>query len=254
VERLALETSFRKALAREELVIYYQPILELATGRPVGVEALLRWQRPEVGLVQPLDFIPLAEVTGLILPIGPWLLRTACAQVRAWQERLDPALRLAVNLSGRQFQQPEIGAQILRAIHATEFPIQCLDVEITETYAMSNADATIHTLRELKALGMGLSIDDFGIGYSSLAYLKRFPIDTLKIDRSFIRDIATDPDDAAIVTAVIAMAHSLKLKVVAEGVETEEQRAFLSARGCDRFQGFLFAPPLPAAECEKYLR
>jgi diguanylate cyclase (GGDEF)-like protein/PAS domain S-box-containing protein len=253
VERLALETSLRKALARDELVIYYQPIVDLATGAPAGVEALLRWQRPEIGLVEPLDFIPLAEVTGLILPIGPWLLRTACAQVREWQRRFNPELRLAVNLSGRQFQQPEIGAQVLHALHATQFPVHCLDLEITETYAMQNADATIHTLRELKDLGIGLSIDDFGIGYSSLSYLKRFPIDTLKIDRSFVRDIATDPDDAAIVTAVIAMAHSLKLKVVAEGVETEEQRAFLAARGCDCFQGYLFAPPLPAALCEQHL-
>ena len=177
-----------------------------------------------------------------------------CEQVRRWQTQLHPELRLAINLSGRQFQQPDLGAQVLEAAKATGFPMACLDLEITESYAMQNADATIHTLRELKALGVGISIDDFGIGYSSLSYLKRFPIDTLKIDRSFVRDIAEDPDDAAIVTAVIAMAHSLKLKVVAEGVETEAQREFLLGRGCDFAQGFLFAAPLPAEECETLLR
>ncbi len=254
VERLEMENAFRKALVRDELVIYYQPILDLASGRPLGVEALLRWRRPEAGIVSPLDFIPMAEATGLILPVGPWLFRTACAQVKRWQQRIDPTLRLAVNLSARQFQQPELGAQVLEAAKATDFPLACLDLEITESYAMQNADSTIHTLRDLKGLGVGISIDDFGIGYSSLSYLKRFPIDTLKIDRSFVRDIASDPDDAAIVTAVIAMAHSLKLKVVAEGVETDAQRAFLLGCGCDRVQGFLFAPPLPAEECEKLLR
>ncbi len=254
IERLEMENGFRKAIARDELVVYYQPILELSTGRPLGVEALLRWRRPGVGIVSPHDFIPMAEATGLILSIGPWLFKTACAQVRQWQERLHPDLRLAINLSGRQFQQPELGRQVLEAAKATRFPLSCLDVEITESYAMQNADATIHTLRELKALGIGISIDDFGIGYSSLSYLKRFPIDTLKIDHSFVRDLANDPDDAAIVTAVIAMAHSLKLKVVAEGVETEAQRAFLLGCGCDLVQGFLFAPPLPAEECEPLLR
>jgi diguanylate cyclase (GGDEF)-like protein/PAS domain S-box-containing protein len=253
VERLELENGFRRALARGELEVYYQPILDLPTGRPLAVEALLRWNRPGVGLVSPVDFIPVAEATGLILPIGPWLFRTACEQVRRWQ-RSRPELRLAVNLSGRQFQQRDLGAQVLEAAGAAGFSLECLDLEITESYAMQNADSTIHTLRELKALGVAISIDDFGIGYSSLSYLKRFPIDTLKIDRSFVRDIASDPDDAAIVTAVIAMAHSLKLKVVAEGVETEAQRAFLLGCGCDRVQGFLFAPPLPAADCEKLLR
>ena len=254
LERLEMENGFRKAIAREELVVYYQPILDLSNGRALGVEALLRWRRPEAGIVSPLDFIPMAEATGLILSIGPWLFRTACAQVRRWQKRLHPELRLAINLSGRQFQQPDLGTQVLEAARLTGFPMSCLDLEITESYAMQNADATIHTLRELKALGVGISIDDFGIGYSSLSYLKRFPIDTLKIDRSFVRDIAEDPDDAAIVTAVIAMAHSLKLKVVAEGVETEAQREFLLGRGCDFAQGFLFAAPLPAEECETLLR
>jgi len=254
VERLAMETSFRKALSREELVLYYQPILDLASGEPVGVEALLRWNRPGVGLISPLDFIPMAEATGLILPVGPWLLKTACAQVKRWHASVRPGLRLAVNLSARQFQQADVAGLVQRAVRAADFPVGCLDLEITESWAMQNADAAILTLRELKALGISLSIDDFGIGYSSLSYLKRFPIDKLKIDRSFIHDLATDPDDAAIVMAVIALAHSLKLKVVAEGVETEEQREFLAARGCDQAQGYLFGPPLPADDCERLLR
>ncbi len=254
VERLALETSFRRALSRDELLLYYQPILDLATGEPIGVEALLRWNRPGVGLVSPLDFIPMAEATGLILPIGPWLLKTACSQVKRWHATLRPGLRLAMNLSARQFQQPDVAASVQRALHAADFPADCLDLEITESWAMQNADAAILTMRELKALGISLSIDDFGIGYSSLSYLKRFPIDKLKIDRSFIKDIPCDPDDTAIVAAVLALAHSLKLKVVAEGVETEEQREFLATRGCDQAQGYLFGRPLPAEECERLLR
>ncbi len=254
VERLAMETSFRKALAREELVLYYQPILDLRSGEPVGVEALLRWNRPGVGLVSPMDFIPMAEATGLILPVGPWLLKTACRQVRRWHEQLRPGLRLAVNLSARQFQQADVAGFIERAVRAANFPVECLDLEITESWAMQNADAAILTMRELQALGISLSIDDFGIGYSSLSYLKRFPIDKLKIDRSFVHDLLTDPEDAAIVVAVIALAHSLQLKVVAEGVETEEQRLFLADNGCDQAQGYLFGPPLPADECERLLR
>ncbi len=253
VERLAMETSFRKALAREELVLYYQPILDLKSGEPVGVEALLRWNRPGIGLVSPLDFIPMAEATGLILPVGPWLLKTACARVKRWHQH-RPGLRLAVNLSARQFQQADLAGRVQRAVRAADFPVECLDLEITESWAMQNADAAILTLRELKALGISLSIDDFGIGYSSLSYLKRFPIDNLKIDRSFIHDLTNDPDDAAIVKAVIALGHSLKLKVVAEGVETEEQREFLASHDCDLAQGYLFGPPLPADECERLLR
>jgi diguanylate cyclase (GGDEF)-like protein/PAS domain S-box-containing protein len=254
VERLAMETSFRKALAREELVLYYQPILDMKSGEPVGVEALLRWNRPGVGLISPLDFIPMAEATGLILPVGPWLLKTACQQVKRWHDQVRPGLRLAVNLSARQFQQADVAGLIQRAVRAADFPVSCLDLEITESWAMQNADAAILTLRELKALGISLSIDDFGVGYSSLSYLKRFPIDKLKIDRSFVHDITNDPDDAAIVRAVIALAHSLKLQVVAEGVETEEQREFLGNHDCDLAQGYLFGPPLPADECERLLR
>jgi diguanylate cyclase (GGDEF)-like protein/PAS domain S-box-containing protein len=253
VERLALENSLRKALARDELELVYQPLLDLGTGRVHGLEALLRWRHPERGLLLPSEFIPLAEVTGLILPIGPWVLRTACARARTWQDLGHPHLTIAVNLSARQFQQPDLVAQVKRALEETGLPPRCLDLEITETNAMQNAEATIHTLRELKTLGVRISIDDFGIGYSSLNYLKRLPIDTLKIDQSFVRDITTDPDDAAIATAVIALAHTLKLRVVAEGVETQEQLAFLAARHCDRMQGYLFSRPLQSQECGEFL-
>jgi diguanylate cyclase (GGDEF)-like protein/PAS domain S-box-containing protein len=254
VERLALESSLRKALAQNALRLHYQPLLDLSTGKVYGVEALLRWERPGHGLVFPDDFIPLAELTGLVIPIGPWVWRTACAQVKRWHDLGHRDLRLAVNLSARQFQQPDVATQVTRALEETGFPPTHLDLEITESYAMQNPEAAIQTLRELKAVGMGLSIDDFGVGYSSLSYLKRLPIDTLKIDRSFVRDITTDPDDAAIVTAVIAMARTLKLMVVAEGVETEAQRAFLAAQGCDRAQGFLWSRAVPPDECEKLLR
>ena len=253
VERLALESSLRKALAHGELLLHYQPLLDLSTGRVHGVEALLRWDHPENGLTFPGDFMHLAEITSLILPIGVWTLRTACAQTKRWQEAGHPHLSVAVNLSARQFQQPELVEHVKRALRETGLPARSLDLEITESHAMQNAEATIHTLRELKALGVRISIDDFGIGYSSLSYLKRLPIDTLKIDQSFVRDITSDPDDAAIATAIIALAHTLKLRVVAEGVESQQQLEFLSTRQCDRMQGFLFSRPLAAGECGEFL-
>jgi diguanylate cyclase (GGDEF)-like protein/PAS domain S-box-containing protein len=253
VERLQLESSLRKALAHGELLLHYQPLLDLSTGRVHGVEALLRWEHPETGLVYPGEFMHLAEITSLILPIGVWTLRTACAQVKKWQEEGHPHLCVSVNLSARQFQQPEIVEHVKRALRETGLSARSLDLEITESHAMQNAEATIHTLSELKALGVRISIDDFGIGYSSLSYLKRLPIDTLKIDQSFVRDITSDPDDAAIATAIIALAHTLKLRVVAEGVESQQQLEFLSTRQCDRMQGFLFSRPLAAADCGEFL-
>ncbi len=253
VERLQLESSLRKALAHGELLLHYQPLLDLSTGRVHGVEALLRWEHPESGLVYPGEFMHLAEITSLILPIGVWTLRTACAQIKKWQEEGHPHLSVAVNLSARQFSQPEVVEHVKRALRETGLSARSLDLEITESHAMANAEATIHTLRELKALGVRISIDDFGIGYSSLSYLKRLPIDTLKIDQSFVRDITSDPDDAAIATAIIALAHTLKLRVVAEGVETQQQLEFLSTRQCDRMQGFLFSRPLAAADCGEFL-
>jgi diguanylate cyclase (GGDEF)-like protein len=249
VERLALENALRRALSNDELVLHYQPLVEITSGRIHGVEALLRWRHPEKGLLWPSDFLHVAEVTGLILPIGPWVLRTACAQARAWHEQGMSGLRVAVNLSARQFQQGGLAEQVRRALGETNLPPSCLELEITETDAMQNTEATVRTFGDLKALGVRISIDDFGIGYSSLGTLKRLPIDTLKIDRSFIRDITSDPDDAAIVTAVIAMAHTLELQVVAEGVDTEEQLAFLRGYGCDLLQGHLFGPAASAQEC-----
>jgi diguanylate cyclase (GGDEF)-like protein len=249
IERLALESALRRALANEELVLHYQPVVEIGTGRLHGVEALLRWRHPEKGLLWPSDFLALAESTGLILPIGPWVLRTACAQAQAWHAQELRELRVAVNLSARQFQQADLAEHVRRALRETGLPPHCLELEITETNAMQNTEATLRTFAELKALGVRISIDDFGIGYSSLGTLKRLPIDTIKIDRSFIRDITTDPDDAAIVTAVIAMAHTLKLRVVAEGVDTEEQLTFLRGHECDLMQGHLFGPAAPAEEC-----
>jgi diguanylate cyclase (GGDEF)-like protein/PAS domain S-box-containing protein len=253
LERLHMENGLRKALAQNELVVYYQPLVDLRSGRIEAVEALVRWNHPELGLIGPSDFIPLAETTGLIVPIGPWVLRTACEQVRKWQLLGFTDLCVCVNLSMRQFQDPQLAAQIRGALVESGLPPRALELEITESSAMENAEMTMAILADIKALGVKISIDDFGIGYSSLSQLKRLPINTLKIDQSFVRDITTDPDDAAIARAIIAMAHSLKLKVVAEGVETAEQLAFLTQHRCDKIQGFYFSRPLPAAECEPVL-
>jgi diguanylate cyclase (GGDEF)-like protein len=244
-ERLALETSLRRALEREELLVHYQPQVDLSTGRVVGTEVLVRWQHPHLGLVSPTRFIPLAEETGLIAPIGEWVLRTACAQNKSWQQAGYAPLCVAVNLSVRQFKQANLVQTVERVIRETGLDPRYLELELTESIFMQNAKATIQTLRELKEMGVKLSIDDFGTGYSSLSYLQRFPIDALKIDQSFVRDITTDPSDAAIGQAIISMAHSLRLKVVAEGVETEEQLAFLQRDRCDQMQGYYFSRPLP---------
>ncbi len=251
--RLALESSLRQALPNRELTLHYQPLVELAHWRVYAVEALLRWNHPDLGLLAPAEFIPVAEVTGVIIEIGHWVLREACAQAKRWQDLGHPELAVSVNLTARQFEQPDIVEQVAAALAASGLEPRFLDLEITESKAMQDVESTMRTLRGLKGLGIRLSIDDFGTGYSSLAYLRRFPIDTLKIDQSFIRDIATDPDDAALTTAVIAMAHNLKLNVVAEGVETADQLGLLLSQHCDRTQGFLFSRPLPPAECELVL-
>ena len=253
LERLALENMLRKALSHRELVLHYQPVADMKTKGVVGVEALIRWRHPEMGLVSPAHFIPVAETSGLIIPIGDWVLRTACRQTKLWQKRIDPDLTVAVNLSARQFQQPNLTEEIAEVLEETGLEAKHLELEITESNAMQNAENTIYTLRELKALGVRIAMDDFGTGYSSLSYLKRFPIDTLKLDQSFVREITTDASDAAIATAVIAMAHSLDLRVIGEGVETEEQFAFLKKQKCDYIQGYLFSPPQPAEALEAYL-
>jgi diguanylate cyclase (GGDEF)-like protein len=253
-ERMGLEHGLRKALALGQLVIHYQPVVEVTTGRIHGTEALLRWRHPDLGLVPPDDFIELAEMTGLITPMGPWILEEACGRTRAWQRGTRFYFSVAVNLSARQFQERDLVSQVKRALRTTGLDGRFLELEITESVAMHSVEATLRTLTELKALGVRISIDDFGTGYSSLAYLKKFPIDTLKIDQSFVSDIGTDPNDSAIAAAVIAMAHGLGLRVVAEGVEREEQLDFLRRQRCDHYQGFLFSRPLAAEEFQALLR
>ncbi len=253
LERLALENMLRKALSQKELVLHYQPLVNVATRSIDGLEALIRWQHPELGLLSPANFISVAELSGLIIPIGEWVLRTACKQVKNWHRKLDHPITIAVNLSARQFQAPDLVDQVRRALNDSGLDPGCLELEITESSAMQNSENTIHTLRELKTLGVRIAMDDFGTGYSSLNYLKRFPIDTLKLDQMFVREVLTEPSDAAIVSAVIAMSHSLNLVVVAEGVETEAQFEFLRDQECDRIQGFLYSAPLAAEHLEPYL-
>jgi EAL domain-containing protein (putative c-di-GMP-specific phosphodiesterase class I) len=246
VRRLGLESALRRALGNRELQLHYQPILEIGSGRIHAVEALLRWRHPALGLVPTEEFIPLAEVTGLMLTLGPWVLRTALAQLRRWHQGGRPDLLVAVNFSARQLQQPDLADQVLKALEEAGIAPGFLDLEVTETSAMSVPESAHDSLHRLRAAGVRISVDDFGTGYSSLSHLRRLPIHTLKIDKSFIRDIHTDPDDAAITAAIVALAHTLKLSVVAEGVENPEQLEFLRAQGCDRAQGFYLAEPRPA--------
>lgn len=252
--RLTMETGLHKALGREEFLLHYQPQVDLNTGNIVGVEALLRWRHPQMGLIAPDEFIPMAEETGLIIPIGEWVLYTACAQCRNWQDAGYGPLRIAVNLSARQFRQKDLADTVARILNETGLDPRCLELELTESILMSNASATTATLQALSALGIRISIDDFGTGYSSLSYLKHFPINALKIDMSFVRNITTDPDDAAITMAIITMAKSLNLKVIAEGVETVEQLAFLRTHQCDSGQGYYFSQPVAAEAFALYLR
>ncbi|MBI5612314.1 MAG: EAL domain-containing protein [Gammaproteobacteria bacterium] len=252
-ENLALENALRGALDRNELTLHYQPVVDLASDEVSGMEALLRWRHPEQGLIMPQRFIPIAEESGLIVPIGEWALRTACQQAKTWQQQGYPALRLAVNLSARQFYQRNLAEVIARVLKDSGLDPAWLELELTESLLMQNAELTHATLRTLNTMGVRLSIDDFGTGYSSLGYLKRFPLDTLKISRSFVRDVPADPDDAAIVSAIIAMAHTLEMRVIAEDVETEAQRLFLRAQTCDAYQGYVFGPPLPPEEFTRYL-
>ena len=248
VERLELESDLRHALEREELLLHYQPIVEATTGRITGTEALLRWNHPLRGLIAPSAFIPLAEETGLIVPIGEWALASACARNKAWQDQGMTNLSVSVNLSARQFAEPMLLEKLIRIISASGLDPASLELEITESMVMSHGACAVAVLENLKSIGVQIAIDDFGTGYSSLAYLKRFPIDTLKVDRSFIRDIPADSNDMKITRAIIALAHGLKLKVVAEGVETADQLRFLLAHHCDSVQGYFLHRPLPEAE------
>ncbi|BCA78992.1 EAL domain-containing protein [Desulfuromonas sp. AOP6] len=248
LETLELEGALRQALERKEFCLHYQPQVDLASGHIVGCEALVRWQHPERGMVPPDDFIPLAEETGLIVPLGTWVLGEACRQARDWQEQGLLGLSVAVNISGRQFREPDFVATVERICQESGLEPQFLELEITESVVMENVESAIMTWADLKLLGVSLSIDDFGTGYSSLSYLKQFPIHSLKIDRSFVCDIVTDSNDAAIASSVIALAHTMGLKVVGEGIEAEEQLQFLKEKGCDMGQGYLFSRPLPVEE------
>lgn len=252
-ERLLLESSLRKALERDEFLLYYQPQVNVCSREITGIEALIRWRHPDAGLVSPVEFIPLAEDTGLIIPIGEWVLRTACRQNKHWQKTGFPPIRMSVNLSIRQFMQQNLVETIAQALIDSKLDPQYLELEITESAIMQNPEETIIALKKIKSMGIKLSVDDFGTGYSSLSYLKRFPLSTLKIDRSFVKDLSTDSDSANITTAIIAMAHSLNLKVIAEGVETEEHLAFLRQQRCDEGQGYLFSRPLPDKEITQLL-
>jgi EAL domain-containing protein (putative c-di-GMP-specific phosphodiesterase class I) len=243
----------RGAIARGELELYYQPQVDVRSGAVIGVEALLRWNDREHGIIEPAQFVPLAEETGLILPIGEWVLREACLQARRWLDAGLGPVTMAVNLSARQFRQKNLVQMVSATLSDTGLPAEHLELEITESTMMHRAEEAAAGLRALHETGVQLALDDFGTGYSSLAYLHRFQVHTLKVDQSFVRDIKSDRDDAAIVSTVITLAKQLKLKALAEGVETREQLAFLRTRGCDSYQGFLFCRPRPAAEITELL-
>ncbi len=254
VERLELEAALRRALERNELTLHYQPKVQARTGRVTGIECLLRWQHPTIGPVPPDQIVPLAEETGLIVPIGKWALRTACLQARKWAEQGLPLLRMAVNLSARQFMSATLLDDVVGTIAETGMDPRWIEFEVTESVMMPEPEQAVKLLRKLKAIGVRITIDDFGTGYSSLAYLKRLPIDCVKIDASFVRGVPVDASDVAITDTILAMSRSLGLKVVAEGVETRDQMRFLERRGCDEMQGYYFSKPLPAEELTVYLR
>jgi len=244
----------RLALDKKELFLVYQPQMDIVSGKIIGLEALLRWQHPTLGLVLPDKFIRIAENCGLIVPIGEWVLRTACSQARKWQDEGIPAVPVAVNVSAVQFRQEDFCELIRRVLHDTGLAPQYLELELTESLLLANADLMLSVVQELKAMGVTLAIDDFGTGYSSFSYLRQFRVSKLKIDRVFIRDVAVSPDDAAITTAIISMAKSLRLKVIAEGVEDEAQMSFLRAHQCDEIQGYYFSKPLAVDKVAEKLR
>ena len=253
-QRLSLETSLRKAIERNEFVLHYQPQVQARDGKLIGVEALIRWNHPDLGLVYPGQFVPVAEETGLIQEIDDWVLRQACIQSRAWLDAGLPQIHVAVNLSGSQFHRKDLLERVDDALGSVDLPTHCIELEITEGVLMSNAAATLEVLQQLQARGFRIAVDDFGTGYSSLSYLRRFHADVLKIDRSFVHDIATNPDAAAIVSAIITLAGTLKMRAIAEGVEHPHQRESLYELGCDLMQGYLFGKPVTPEETAKLLR
>jgi len=247
-ERLALQAGLRRALDQGEFVLYYQPQLELQSHRIIGVEALVRWRHPEKGMVSPAEFIPIAEDTGLIVPLGEWILRTACLQAKAWQKQGLANVNMAVNISARQLKEPLFPQRALEIVNETGLDPHCLELEVTESILVEGLEAVNTVLQEFKQAGIMISLDDFGTGYSSLSYLKRFPIDKLKIDQSFVRDMLTDSNDAGLVRAIIAMAKALGLTAIAEGVETQGQLNFLKDENCREIQGYHIARPMPAEQ------
>lgn len=251
--RQDLENALRQAVAHNEFTVHYQPKVEVASGQICALEALLRWERPGYGAVSPAVFVPVLESLGLIVKVGQWVIETVCQQIAEWKRGLIGAVEVSVNVSGHQLIEGDLIADIARILQQTEVEPHWLEVELTEGSLMENTQHTIASLQRLRAMGVKISIDDFGTGYSSLAYLRRFPIDTLKIDIAFIREVTTNPQDAAITRTIIELAHSLNLRVVAEGVETQAQLGFLKEAGCDQIQGYLFSRPLPAATLERLL-
>jgi EAL domain-containing protein (putative c-di-GMP-specific phosphodiesterase class I) len=254
LEFLTLKSALHEAIDRNELVLHYQPRVDLATGRIRGVEALLRWFHPTMGTISPARFIPIAEETGLIEPLGDWVLREGCRQRKAWLDAGMPPLKMAINLSAVQMSQPDIVPRIAEILAQTALPPECIELEVTESVLADNQDAIVEKLKAFRAMGIAIALDDFGTGYSSLSYLKRFPLDYMKIDQSFVRGIPGDPDDVAITRTIVALARNLGLKTVVEGVETEEQLAFAKAEGCNEFQGYLFSKPLSVEAIEPLLR
>lgn len=254
VKRLSLENNLRRALERDEFILHYQPQINVESGKFSGMEALVRWQHPQLGLVPPNDFIPIAEETGLIIPLGEWVLRTACRQNAAWQRAGLSAMSVSVNLSLQQFRQTNLIEVVKNTLAETGLKPELLELELTESSIMNDAEQTLEMLHELKSLGIKISLDDFGTGYSCLSHLKTLPLDVLKIDRAFVRNVTTDSKDAAIVRTIVALARNLKLRTIVEGVETEEQAVFLSALGCDDFQGYLFSKPVPAEDLKILLK
>ncbi|MBK6569292.1 MAG: EAL domain-containing protein [Burkholderiales bacterium] len=245
ISRLDMEAAMRRGLERGEFLLHYQPKIDLSSHRIIGAEALIRWQHPQIGLVHPIEFIHLAEETGLIIPLGEWVVKEVCLQQVRWREQGLAPMKIGINMSARQFRQEDLAERIAAVFASTQADPTQFILELTESMVMHDVDSNLVALRALKQLGVSLSLDDFGTGYSSLSYLRRFPIDELKIDRSFITDIHTSPDDAAIAGAIVAMARSLGLSVVAEGVETKEQADLLVAMGCNQVQGNYFARPMP---------
>lgn len=253
LEQAELERALRRAIEFKEFELFYQPQINISTGQIIGAEALVRWRHPEIGIIEPSRFIPLAEKIGLIVPIGNWVLKTACAQNKAWQNAGLPTINMSVNLSARQFMQEGLVELVANTLQETGLDAEYLELELTESMVMSSAEHFITKMRKLKAMNVQLSIDDFGTGYSSLSYLKRFPLDRLKIDQSFIRDVVTDSDDAAITCSIIALGRSLNLKVIAEGVELETQLVFLRENSCEEVQGYYFSKPMPARDFSAFM-